>query len=230
MRRLTGTLFVPPRPPLVLDGERDFVLGRGASCDLTLDSLQVSRSHAAVRVDGDRCLLRDLGSTNGTHVNGEPVRGERELKAGDRIAVGDVEVTFCRVDASMAEAAAREPARERTVVMAAAAAGGGEAITGTFSQLPPFAVLQMLELGGQSGCLTVHSAGGPGSIWFVDGQPRHAKAGERLGFDAAVALCKLSAGRFRFEPDAEAPEATIDASVTHVLLEASRQADEHLAQ
>jgi hypothetical protein len=54
----------------------------------------------------------------------------------------------------------------------------------------------------------------------------HAEAAGCRGFDAAIALTRARSGRFRFDPDATPPERTIEASVTHVLLEASRRADE----
>jgi pSer/pThr/pTyr-binding forkhead associated (FHA) protein len=58
------------------------------STDIVLDDEQASRRHARVSAQGDVALLEDLGSTNGTYVNGQPIEGPRVLRPGDRIRVG----------------------------------------------------------------------------------------------------------------------------------------------
>jgi two-component system, cell cycle response regulator len=65
----------------------EVVLGRDAACTVTLPAEDVSRRHARVASDGDGHLLVDLGSTNGTLVNGRAVERHR-LAPGDRIRVG----------------------------------------------------------------------------------------------------------------------------------------------
>jgi hypothetical protein len=72
--------------------EGDTLIGRGADCALILDGGLVSRRHAIVRVQGARVVVSDLGSRNGTLVNGEQVRGSTDLKPLDRLLVGDVEL------------------------------------------------------------------------------------------------------------------------------------------
>ena len=63
-------------------------IGRDESTDIALDDEQASRRHARVSAQGDLALLEDLGSTNGTYVNGQPIEGPRVLRPGDRIRVG----------------------------------------------------------------------------------------------------------------------------------------------
>jgi FHA domain len=63
-------------------------LGRGRSCDWVLAEETVSRRHAELRHDGRRWLLRDLGSRNGTRVNGTRVLSETEVRPGDRVSFG----------------------------------------------------------------------------------------------------------------------------------------------
>lgn len=70
-------------------------IGRLPDCDLHLDDSTVSREHAAVVRRGDQWWVLDLGSTNGTRVNGRAA-GEHALTDGDVIELGDVEVTFRR--------------------------------------------------------------------------------------------------------------------------------------
>jgi hypothetical protein len=102
----------------------------------------------------------------------------------------------------------------------------GECVRGDLAEIPPFAVLQMLEMGSKSGVLELDSDGVPGKLWLVDGRPVHAETKEQRGFDAAIAMVNADIGRFRFEPNRAAPERTIEASVTELLLEASRLLDE----
>ena len=91
------------RPWLDVDGERYplmgaiTVLGRDDSADIILDDPGISRRHSELRVttDGPHFVttIRDLGSTNGTFVNGERVTSEH-LQDGDRVTVGRTSVTF----------------------------------------------------------------------------------------------------------------------------------------
>ena len=59
-----------------------------------IDDPSVSRRHARIVVDGDRATIRDLGSKNGTIVNGALVDGERDLTDGDEIQIGRACMTF----------------------------------------------------------------------------------------------------------------------------------------
>jgi pSer/pThr/pTyr-binding forkhead associated (FHA) protein len=64
------------------------VLGRQAA-DLLIDDPEVSRRHAALRPAGDGLELEDLGSLNGTWVNGTRIQGPVRLEPGDRVQLGD---------------------------------------------------------------------------------------------------------------------------------------------
>jgi pSer/pThr/pTyr-binding forkhead associated (FHA) protein len=78
------------------------VAGRQDGCQLVIRSSQVSRRHCEIVETDGRLAVRDLGSANGTFVNGERVEGRRELKPGDELMIGDVKF---RVDpASTADA------------------------------------------------------------------------------------------------------------------------------
>jgi len=87
-----GSLLLP-------DGERvpvqpgTVVLGRGAEADVRLADPSVSRRHAELRVEGEQVHLVDLGSTNGTTVNGRRVDRAR-LSDGDRVALGSALFTY----------------------------------------------------------------------------------------------------------------------------------------
>ena len=69
-------------------------IGRSHDCQLVLPSNTVSRRHAQIRRAGDRFQLSDLGSTNGTLLNAEPVIGEETLKDRDEIGIGIYRLIF----------------------------------------------------------------------------------------------------------------------------------------
>jgi len=68
-----------------------FFIGRAEDCHLRPQSDLVSRHHCAILVEEGFVAVRDFGSRNGTYVNGEQIKAERELKSGDRLKVGPLE-------------------------------------------------------------------------------------------------------------------------------------------
>jgi len=68
-----------------------FLIGRAEDCHLRPGSELISRHHCAILIDEGYIGVRDFGSKNGTFVNDERVVGERELKAGDRLTVGQLQ-------------------------------------------------------------------------------------------------------------------------------------------
>jgi hypothetical protein len=85
---------------LLLDGKRLIVgptgvtLGRSSKCDVVLDDANVSRQHAELRPRGGSWVLTDLGSTNGSSVNGRRIDAPTVVKPGDEIELGTSVMTF----------------------------------------------------------------------------------------------------------------------------------------
>lgn len=71
---------------------KKFLVGREQDCHLRPNSDLVSRHHCVFSIDDYAIRLRDLGSTNGTRVNGKPLHGEVILKSGDQIGIGKLEL------------------------------------------------------------------------------------------------------------------------------------------
>ena len=65
------------------------IVGRREDCDLRIAVSDVSRKHSKLTLDGDRLSIEDLGSSNGTFVNGKKINAS-PLKAGDVVAIGPV--------------------------------------------------------------------------------------------------------------------------------------------
>jgi pSer/pThr/pTyr-binding forkhead associated (FHA) protein len=218
-------LFAPPLAPVRVEPGREVLLGRSPECSLQLPAAGASRRHASVAWRDGAVVLRDLGSTNGTFLNGERVSGEATLRSGDKIRIGGLEVLFCCVEAGTAVSGVSESS---TVVSFWPGAGGagGDALRGDLEKVPLFAVLQMLEMGRQCGCLAVETDTGEAYLWLDTGRIVHAENGKSSGLDAALAIAQASVGRFDFAPGSPAPERSVSASVTEVILEATRLLDE----
>jgi len=110
----------------------DFVIGR-AGTDLVLDDPEVSRRHALIRDRGGLIEIEDLGSRNGTRVNGEPVERARSLTNGAEIRIGQTNLTI-------------EIGPEATATVLSAAPQLGEAVSPPLAgreawpaESPPFA-------------------------------------------------------------------------------------------
>lgn len=67
--------------------QQPLIIGREDTCDVVIPDRQVSRQHARVRLEMDRYLLEDLGSKNGTFVNGQELAGPYPLQDGDEIQI-----------------------------------------------------------------------------------------------------------------------------------------------
>ena len=222
-------LFLSPHPPVLVPRTRALVLGRGAECDVPIPTPRASRNHAEVCFEGDRVVVFDLGSTNGTFVNGERIEVERTLRPGDRIGIGGAEVIFCRVVREGALAAGLDD--DATIVCADPdpVAGRAELLRGDLSQIPVAALLQMLAEEKMTGSVAILSGESAARIWLLRGRPVHARTEHAEGIDAAVEICGISQGRFLCADAAEPPERTMDMNATELLLEASRRVDETAA-
>jgi pSer/pThr/pTyr-binding forkhead associated (FHA) protein len=78
----------------------DTLIGRSASCQVTLDDPLVSREHARIRIQGGAAFVDDLGSRNGVHLSGQPIARSAELRNGDRLRIGTQELVFLELPAT----------------------------------------------------------------------------------------------------------------------------------
>ncbi len=91
-RNATALLIVGGRRIVV--GPSGAAIGRSRRCEVVLDDPNVSRSHAEVRPRGGAWVLADLGSTNGSRLNGRRLDGPEVLRRGDEIQLGATRLTF----------------------------------------------------------------------------------------------------------------------------------------
>jgi hypothetical protein len=88
--------------PHALSGART-VVGRRNDAELAVLHASVSRDHAEIRHDGTAWQLRDLGSRNGTHVDGRQLQGREALREGARVRFGEVAFVFVGTAVTMAD-------------------------------------------------------------------------------------------------------------------------------
>ena len=77
-----------PRGHCLVFPNGEFMFGRGPECDVRPNSDLVSRQHCLLQITDDGALIRDLGSRNGTLINGQLVVGEHRLSHGDTLQLG----------------------------------------------------------------------------------------------------------------------------------------------
>jgi pSer/pThr/pTyr-binding forkhead associated (FHA) protein len=75
-------------------GKERFIIGRSKRCNLPVDEDLVSREHAAIVPADGGYWIEDLGSRNGTRVNGNKIARRQRLQTGDSVAIGSVEILF----------------------------------------------------------------------------------------------------------------------------------------
>jgi anti-anti-sigma factor len=123
---------------LAVSGD-SLVVGRERGCSLRLGSPHVSKRHAAVEIRGKRVFLRDLGSTNGTVLNGSPLRSaEAELRSQDRIQIGPVR---CKIWIGLSRA------EMEFVGALPPSAAPSEPVTGETAPADPFPTEHLMPIG-----------------------------------------------------------------------------------
>jgi pSer/pThr/pTyr-binding forkhead associated (FHA) protein len=95
-------------------------VGRVPEMDIVIDNVSVSRRQAEIQQAADGWIVRDIGSSNGTFVNGERLTGDRPLRAGDEIAIGKYSLFFERIPSGVGA----PPSTVTTRPIATARSGG----------------------------------------------------------------------------------------------------------
>src|SRR5262245_58830875 len=81
------------RTRLIVFDTQDLSLGRASENDLSFEDPEMSRRHAVFKRSREGCAIEDMGTSNGTAVNGQTVQ-RAVLKHGDIVKIGEVEITF----------------------------------------------------------------------------------------------------------------------------------------
>ncbi|MBN1947145.1 MAG: DUF4388 domain-containing protein [Bradymonadales bacterium] len=214
-----------------LEMDREILIGRGSDLDMVLVEDMVSRRHSRITTYGGELYIEDLGSTNGTFVNGEKVTRAR-LKEGDRVLVGTSIIKLVAPHktqeneelSDLPEEAYYPPARATAPTMTGA-------ISGKIEEVPLPDLLQLFSTSRKSGVLIIHS-NSVGRIYLKEGRVLYSTLGDDLEIPPEKAFFRIlwwRQGMFVLEPPVEEidfPHEPLDLSTEGLIMEGMRQLDE----
>jgi hypothetical protein len=211
--------------------EREIVIGRSSDLDMVLVEDMVSRKHAKISTASKEIVISDMGSTNGTFVNGEKVKKQR-LKEGDRILIGTSIIKLVAVasDAQPSEAEARARLESNAQRRSAQSGQTQRPMSGSIEEIPLPDLLQLLSTSRKSGVLAIRSDFGMGRIYLRKGQIYYASLDDNFSLKPQKAIYRLltwTRGAFELEPpDERQVMEEIQESTEALLMEGMRQLDE----
>jgi len=207
---------------------REIIIGRSSDLDMVLVEDMVSRRHAKITTSDSEISIQDLGSTNGTFVNGEKISRAR-LSEGDRILVGTSIIKLVAVDPASAHHHSEAEARQR-LQQGARQSTSGRPMSGVIEEIPLPDLLQLLSTSRKSGVLAVASPSGLGKIYLRKGQIYFAAINDDFAVSPQKAIYRMltwTSGTFELEPQAEIQVMDeIQESTEALLMEGVRQLDE----
>lgn len=208
---------------------REIIIGRSSDLDMVLVEDMVSRRHAKITTTDADILIQDMGSTNGTFVNGEKIAGRARLTEGDRILVGTSIIKVVGVDSDIASQSEAE-ARRRLEAGAQRQSTSGRPMSGVIEEIPLPDLLQLLSTSRKSGVLTIATPGQIGKIYLRKGQLYFAAINDDFAVSPQKAIYRMltwTTGTFELEPSVEMQVMEeIQESTEALLMEGVRQLDE----
>jgi len=240
---------------LILEDSKRYILGRDQTTDICLPEKKISRKHATLCWEkaAQRIVVEDLGSLNGTTVNGEVISTSQILTDGDRLQLGSYvlqiqipESTMPSLDPVETDRKPKSAGRHTEPEPKADESGartGGRIISGKIEEISLADLLQMLSTTKKSGRLILSddrlvqavASANVGSdvaiLYLNEGDIEHAIYNRKTGQDAFFACLKKVGGYFALfsldEEDSYTP--TITMPLEALLLEGFRRMDEERA-
>jgi pSer/pThr/pTyr-binding forkhead associated (FHA) protein len=210
---------------------REIIIGRSSELDMVLVEDMVSRKHAKITTDDKNVTIQDLGSTNGTFVNGEKIR-KVELKDGDRILIGTSIIKLVFVDGELTNHLTETEARSKMAVTANKKPPS-KSMSGSIEEIPLPDLLQLLSTSRKSGVLVLRSDAGVGKLYMRKGQIYFASIDDAFNVPPRKAIIRMlswTQGFFELEPpDEHAVLEELSDSTEALLMEGMRQLDEYAA-
>jgi pSer/pThr/pTyr-binding forkhead associated (FHA) protein len=214
-----------------LEEGREIVIGRSSDLDMVLVEEMVSRRHAKIQMTNATIWIEDMGSTNGTFVNGEKIT-RAQLKEGDRILIGTsiLKVVSVAADADSRRnlesvAVRRVTARQRNFSTEEA-----PRMSGNLEEIPLPDLLQLFGSSRKSGVLVIRTDARIGRLYLDEGRVHYAVVDGQPELPATKAVYRMldwRRGMFELDPpDTRRFDNPLDLSVQEVLMEGFRQQDE----
>ena len=206
-------------------------IGRSSDIDVVLIEDMVSRRHAQITIAGDDLKIEDLGSTNGTFVNGERIT-ETHLQLGDRILIGTSIMKLVAAEKDIRQTSVVGPggARVEDTNVKRVTGYGSRSMTGTISEVPLPDLIQLFSTSKKTGTLLIRVGSVEGKLHLDGGRIIYATVSNAVGLKPLKAVFRILSwqeGTFELlgpEPH-DFPE-TINMSTEHILMEGLRQIDE----
>ena len=216
-----------------IGGTGDLVIGRASDLDMVLIKDMVSRKHAKLHIGPAELTISDLGSTNGTFVNGEKVKTAK-LKEGDRILIGTSILKLISVDKLPGEVVDRRTAQaalEKAAAQKQKSGGERSAVQGRLEEVPLVDLLQLLSTSKKTGAIVIRGIRG-GRVHLRKGRVISASVDADPSLPPKKALFRMTTcgqGAFEFVP-LEGEQAPMPNEITDsteiLVMEALRQGDD----
>ena len=188
-----------------LPSEKEIVIGRGGELDIVLVEDMVSRKHAKITTQQGKIVIQDLGSTNGTFVNGEKIK-RAKLKEGDRVLIGtSILKLISAAEAHSAVTGTREEQNQQLENMSRSRPKV-DVTKGQIEELPLADVLTFISSNKKSGVLDVRGDNDEGRVFFKGGRIYYAvlNQNEELGpIKALYRMVAFSAGSYELGAPSE---------------------------
>lgn len=206
--------------------EKQIIVGRSSDLDMVLVEDMVSRKHARIAMQTDQIWIEDLGSTNGTFVNGEKIKRAR-LKEGDRVLIG---TSILKVIAGDGNRDSTDAKRELESVAAQRRTSQTRTMSGSIEEVPLPDLLQLFGTSKKSGVLVIRTDDDVGKIYLRKGALYFASINDLEDVPPTKSIFRMltwQKGLFDLEaPDERTFPNEMDMSVQEVLMEGLRQLDE----
>jgi hypothetical protein len=214
-----------------LKTDKQIVIGRSSELDMVLVEDMVSRKHAKITVASGKITIEDLGSTNGTFVNGEKIKQAR-LKEGDRILIG---TSILKLVHQGADAQDLDDTAVKAKLEAAAAASAAKktssSMTGKIEEVPLPDLLQLFHTSKKNGVLVVKAPDHEGRIYLRQGKVYYAVIDENHDLGPQKSFNRIitwEKGDFELRPpDNQEFMVELDTSTEALLMDSLRQLDEY---
>jgi hypothetical protein len=206
--------------------EKQIVVGRSSELDMVLVEDMVSRKHAKIAMQSDQIWIEDLGSTNGTFVNGEKIRRAR-LKEGDRVLIG---TSILKLIASEGQTDNTDARVQLESVAAARRTSQARTMSGSIEEVPLPDLLQLFGTSKKSGVLVIRTDSDVGRIFMRKGVIYFALINDLDDVPAMKSIYRMLSwqkGLFDLDPPDERQfPSELNVSVQEILMEGLRQLDE----
>ncbi len=214
-----------------LQPNREIVVGRSSELDMVLVEDMVSRKHAKITTTDAQVMIQDLGSTNGTFVNGEKIKKAR-LKEGDRILVGTSILKLIAVDEKQSAEKPLDEAEIKSMMeqVAARKKRTSSPMSGRIDEVPLPDLLQLFSTSKKSGVMVIRAENQEGKIFLRNGKIYYASIDDdhEMGPQKAFArLISWTTGFFELTaPSSEKFMVELDETTEGLLMDAMRELDE----